>query len=345
MKHIELLSLLCKNRNLIDEAYKEKKLSFAPSNLVESGIFVKIGNYYYLNEIYLNFVNTILARADVNIVFEDYEKELKRVIEYKKEYEATNKEFYLESIFNMVNKIYQNMENRDKLILSLIVSFERDNISDIDILINEAKRILKEIEELISSNKNIVRVLEELKVLKIEEFIKDILVEVVRLNKNIDSYLKRLREFIIQTEKKREFNKKLNKIADLILKEDARIDEFLRNKDFVYKQKIIAVADIFEVDRVKEIVGKVFVKKPIKKTKIKRPIKEVIHLIDLKSLIDKLEKSEDIFETILSHIEKKDKELINESVRVFVYILNHYDRKVVYMDEFNKYNVRIVKWK
>jgi hypothetical protein len=42
---------------------------------------------------------------------------------------------------------------------------------------------------------------------------------------------------------------------------------------------------------------------------------------------------------------KVDKELLNESVRVFVYILNQYDKEVVYTKDYNEYNVRVVKWK
>jgi len=36
-------------------------------------------------------------------------------------------------MYKLVNKIFQGMQNRDKMILSLILGFERDNISDIDI--------------------------------------------------------------------------------------------------------------------------------------------------------------------------------------------------------------------
>jgi len=345
MKHIELLNLLCKQRKILDEAYKQKKLISVPKELVEIGLFIKIDEYYYLNEIYLNFINTLLNRSEIDFVFEDFEKELKRLIEYKNEYFATKNSFYLDGLYNLSNKIFQGMKNRDKMILGLIVSFERDNIREIDILIKETTRILGEIENLIDINKKIANEFDTLKETALKEFIKDILVEVVTLNRNIEKYLNRLKEFIIQTEKKRIFNKKLQKIANLILKEDARIEDFLKNKDFVVKEKIISVPDIIDMEIVKRAVGKLFIKKEIKKVEIKKPIEEVVRLIDVKKLIEKLPGSIDVFKSVLDYIEKKDKKFMVESVRVFVYVLNHYDKNIIYTDKFNEFNVRICKWK
>ncbi|WP_457565124.1 hypothetical protein, partial [Caminibacter sp.] len=79
MRHIELLNLLCRYRKIIDEAYKHKKIISAPKELVQIGLFSKIGNFYYINEIYLNFVDTLLARADFSYVAEDFEKEIKKL--------------------------------------------------------------------------------------------------------------------------------------------------------------------------------------------------------------------------------------------------------------------------
>jgi hypothetical protein len=47
MKHIELLNLICRNRKIIDEAYKQKKLFSVPNELVEIGLFNKIGGKIY----------------------------------------------------------------------------------------------------------------------------------------------------------------------------------------------------------------------------------------------------------------------------------------------------------
>ena len=345
MRHIELLNLLCRHRKILDEAYKQKKLISVPKEFVEIGLFIKIDEYYYLNEIYLNFINTLLSRSEINFVFEDFEKELKRLIEYKNEYFSTKNSFYLDGIYNLANKVFQGMINRDKMILGLIVSFERDNISEIDILIKEATRILNEIESLIDINKKITDEFDLLIKTPLKEFIKDILVEIVNLNRNIEKYLNRLKEFIIQTEKKRIFNKKLQNIANMILKEDVKIDEFLQNKDFIVKEKIISVPDVIDIEIAKKAVGKLFIKKEIKKVEIKRPIEEIVKLIDIKKLITKLPGSEDIFKTVLDYIEKKDKNFIAESVRVFVYVLNHYDKNIIYTDDFNEFNIRICKWK
>jgi hypothetical protein len=179
------------------------------------------------------------------------------------------------------------------------------------------------------------------------EFIKDVLLDVIYLNQNIDSYLKRLREFISQTERKRRFNQKLFKIAHLILNEDNKIDDFLITKRFVFKQKIEPVADsaYIEYERVKKIIGKFSKEKKIKESQVKRELQEVINLIDLKGLLKYIQGSEDIFRSIIKYVGKIDKELLNESVRVFVYIINHYDKNLFYTKEYNEYNVRIVKWK
>jgi len=345
MKHIELLNLLCRYKKIIDAGYKEKKLISVPKELVEVGIFNKIDNYYYINDLYLDFVNTLLARSDISYVFEDYEKELKRLIEYKEEYKVTKNSFYIDGMYKLVNKIFQGMQNRDKMILSLILGFERDNISDIDILIKEAKRILEEIESLIDSNAKIVDVFEEVKNTPLKEFIKDILVAVVKLNRNIEKYLIRLKEFIIQTEKKRQFNKKLYKIADMILKEDKKIDDFLVTKNFVFKEKIVVIPDVVDYELVKRIIGRVSVKKEAKKTLPKKPIEEVIELIDIKKLVSNLDGSEDLFKSIINYIDKKNDKLLSESIRVFVYVLNHYDKNIIYTKNYNEFNVRICKWK
>ena len=118
MKHIELLNLICKHKKIFDEAYKNKKIISAPKELVQTGLFIKIDEYYYLNEIYINFANTLLARSEIDFIFEDFEKELKRVIEYKNEYFVTKNGFYLDFLYNLSNRIFQGMKNKIKKILN-----------------------------------------------------------------------------------------------------------------------------------------------------------------------------------------------------------------------------------
>jgi hypothetical protein len=348
MKHIELLNLLCRHRKLLDEAYKQKKLISVPKELVEIGLFNKVGGYYYLNEIYFTFVDTLLARADFSYIAEDFEKEVKKLIELKEEYKINKTSYVRDLIYKLLNKIYQGMKNRDKRLLGLIEKLENDEMSELEFLIKEAKNILIDVEEIMQKNETIVNVFEGfLEFGEFREFIKDIMIDVIHLNQNIDSYLKRLREFITQTEKKRRFNQKLYKIAHMIINEDNKIDNFLVSKRFVFKQKIEFVPDsaYIEYERIKNIVGKFTKVKKIKESQVKRDLKEVIALIDLKGLIKYVEESEDLFKSIIEYVGKIDKKLLNESVRVFVYILNHYDKKLIYTNEYNEFNIRVVKWK
>lgn len=347
MKHIELLNLLCRYRKILDEAYKQKRLISVPNELLKIGLFSKIGGYYYINEVYLNFVDTLLARADFSYIAEDFEEEVKKLISLKEEYKLKHSNILYELIVRLINKIYQGMLNRDKRVKALIENLENDSESELDFLIKEAKSILDRITEIMEKNEKIYFVFETfLEFDEFNEFIKDILFELVILNQNIDSYLKRLQEFISQTEKKRRFNQKLFKLAIDIINENKKIDDFLLTKKFVYKQKISPLPDLNYINssKIKKIIGEIKKEKKIKKTQIKT-FEEVINLIDIKNLLKYIKESEDIFKSIIEYVGEIDKELLNESVRVFVYILNHYDKNLEYTKEYNEYNVKVVKWK
>ncbi|MEO1923529.1 MAG: hypothetical protein ABGX25_03295 [Nautiliaceae bacterium] len=348
MKHIELLTLLCRHKKLLDEAYKQKKLISAPKELIEIGLFNKVGGYYYLNEIYFNFVDTLLARADFSYIAEDFDREIKKLLELKEEFRINKTAVLKDLIFSLLNKIYQGMKNRDKRILALVEKLENDEMSELEFLVKEGKNILKNVEEIMNKNALIINTFEGFKEFgDFREFVKDMMIDVIHLNQNIDAYLKRLREFISQTERKRRFNQKLYKTAFMILNEDGKIDEFLVTKRFVIKQKFEYVPDSAYIDyeKAKRIIGKFTKEKKIKKSEVKRDLKEVIALIDIKNLLKYVKKSEDVFKSIIEYVGNVDKNLLNESVRVFVYILNHYDKELVYTEEYNEFNVRVVKWK
>ena len=347
MKHIELLNLLCRHRKLLDEAYKNKKLISAPKELVEVGLFSQIGGYYYLNEIYLNFIDTLLARADFSYIAEDFEEELKKVASLKEEYTLKHSRPIYELTLKLLNKIYQGMVNRDKRVKALIENLENDSDSELDFLIREAKNILVRITEIMEKNEKTYMIFESfLEFEEFDNFIKDVLFEMISLNQNIDSYLKRLQEFISQTEKKRKFNQKLFKLANDILNEESSVDNFLMIKRFVYKQKILPFVDTTYLDasKIRKIVGELKKERVSKRSEVKT-FEEVINLIDIKKLLKTIEGSEDIFKTIIEYVGNVDRELLNESVRVFVYILNHHDKNLEYKKEYNEFNVRIVKWK
>jgi len=317
------------------------------NELVNIGLFSKVGGYYYLNEVYLNFVDTLLARADFSYIAEDFEEEVKKLLSLKEEYKLKSSKVIYELIIKLFNKIYQGMINRDKRVKALIENLENDSESELDFLISEAKNILARITEIMDKNEKIYLVFEGfLEFNEFSDFIKDILFELVLLNQNIDSYLKRLQEFIAQTEKKRRFNQKLFKLAADILNEKAEIDNFLMTKKFVYKQKIRYFPDSAYIDfsKIKKIIGEIKKEKVIKKSEVKT-FEEVINLIDIKKLIKYIDGSEDIFKSIIEYVGEIDRELLNESVRVFVYILNHFDKNLEYTKEYNQFNVKVVRWK
>ena len=273
MKHIELLNLLCRHRKILDEAYRQKKLLSIPSELEEIGLFSKVGGYYYLNEIYFNFIDTLLSRADFSYIAEDFDKELKKLLELKEEYKLNKSNYLRDLIFKLLNKIYQGMKNRDKRLLGLIEKLENDEVSELEFLIKEAKSILGDVEEIMVKNEQIVKTFEDfLEFGDFKGFIKDVLIDIIHLNQNIDSYLKRLREFISQTEKKRRFNQKLFKIAHMILNEESEIDNFLITKRFVFKQKIEFVPDSAYIDyeKAKKVIGKFTKPRKIKESHVKR---------------------------------------------------------------------------
>jgi len=350
VKHLELLNLLCRHRRVIDEAYKDphRRVEMVPPQLLEVGLFLKIGEYYYLNELYINFIDTLLARADLSYIATDFEKELNRLNQLKEEYQFRRRPFTQRLIFQLLNQIYQGMKNRDRRLGGLIENLERDQFSDLEFLLKEARKILEGIGEVMERDREIVAIFEEfMDFPEFREFIKDIFLDLLHLNRNIDGYLKRLREFISQTEKKRRFNRKLFKTAQMILNEDSRVEEFLTKKMFRIQKKMEYVPDIAYINynRVKRIVGSLTRPRKVKKTTVKRELEEVISLIDLKTLLTKVQGSSDIFKSVVEHIGKIDRELLNESVRVFVYLLNHYDKELIYTPHYNEFNVRIVQWK
>jgi len=149
MKHIEILKLICKYKELIDRAYKEKRVFNIPYELYEIGLFNKIGEYYYLNESYKNFVDTLLSRADYSYIAQDFEKEIKRLANLIEDYKTKKDNFTKDLIFEIVKNIFDGMKNRDKRVLALIEKLEGDKISDLEILIKEAKKILSDIEDVI----------------------------------------------------------------------------------------------------------------------------------------------------------------------------------------------------
>ncbi|MFT7004530.1 MAG: hypothetical protein ACJAWW_001893 [Sulfurimonas sp.] len=363
MKHIELLKLVHENRELIDRAYRQEFIQNIDPQLVDSTLFVKINDRYKLNKNYLNFVDSVLQRVDYSIIFGDYEREYKELVKNKNRYQESSNEFYKSAIIRLIEDIYQKFNNRDREIQILLLRLENDTSLDIDILILNAGDILEKVDELISANEKIGAFFREgLRGVDvdIDELLQSISVDILKFIQNIDSYIKQINQFIVQTKKRRFQNKQTIKLSNMILDEDVNtLEEHLRlHYKTLYhtinrsqKNKIYAFADEQDVKKLSKELKSMFadidVSKPKKESCIKLQAKEKLEIIDVEMLIKDLEdkKSDDIFIFIKSHreLEKyKDNELINEAFKLYLQIIT--DEKVLFDRNFNEYGIKVAKW-
>jgi len=157
MNHIDLLNLICKNKEIINEAYLNTHLSVVKDELVRNGLFFKTAKGYRLNKSYVDFINLLLQRVDYSVVFGDYEKEHKELIYAKNRFLDTKNGHFKTQIIQLIEDIHIKFINRDNEIKAMLLKMEHENSLDIDILIEEANRINKKINELIIANEKIHR--------------------------------------------------------------------------------------------------------------------------------------------------------------------------------------------
>jgi hypothetical protein len=189
-------------------------------------------------------------------------------------------------------------------------------------------------------------------------FLEMISFAIFELNNNIkEKHLKRLEEFISQTKREREFDKKVMKTITAILNEKEEIDEFLKKyMIFPYKENIVCYPqeEEIETEKVKKILGSEYVKKEEKQTLIefnKNKNKEHIVIINSNKIKEYIQnkKSEDIFTDIYYYIKEnynvKDEEIFGESLGEFIHFLNKFGNKnVFFTNKANKFGIRIAKW-
>ena len=108
--HLELISILNRHKETLDKAYKGRMPEEIDQDLIETGIFLKIGHSVFLNDAYKNFIDTLLKNAEYETIFGSYEKESKRLIYYKKRYLQTKERTYLIKIKKGIAEIYSKLK-------------------------------------------------------------------------------------------------------------------------------------------------------------------------------------------------------------------------------------------
>jgi len=363
LKHLELVNLVNDNKDLIDRAYREGRVQNVDEVLADSTLFVKISGSYKLNKNYLNFVDSVLQRVDYSIIFGDYEKEYKELVKNKNRFLENANEHYKKQILDLIENLFFKFFNRDREIQVLLLRVEHDTSLDIDILIQNANDILEKIDELIEANTKIGQLFRvDLKELddEIDTLLSSISVDILRYIQNIDTYIKQISQFLIQTKNRRLQNKKLTKLANLILEEKTlELDEYLSvHKKHLFhtivknqKNKIVTYPsdrDIYKINKAVKVVLDGFeVKKKLKTSLMKPQQKQKLDIINIDNILKDLSdaKCEDIFVFIHEHKELsmyEDYKLKEEAFKLFLQITTH--ERLHFKDEFNEFGIKVAKW-
>ncbi len=363
MKHIELIKLIYENRDILDSAYRQEHIASVKSELLDINLFIKINDSYKLNQNYLNFVDSLLSRVDYSIIFGDYEKEYKELVKLKKRYSENGDDYYMERIIDLVQKLYHKFKNRDLEIKSLIIKLESETSLDIDILLENANDTLDKIYELIDANKKIGHFFRETLrgvSFELDTILQSISVEMLMFVNNIDTYIKQIKHFIVQTKNRRLQNRLFMSVAnDIVDEKTQKLEEVLSNnsKYFYFsvsvsqKNTIKYLADDVDILRLKKPLQSLFenmsVKKAINTSSIKPQKIEKLNIVNTQNIIDELDsqKTDDVFVFIKEHKELsifKDKELIEESFKIYLHI--SVDKRLRFMSEFNEFGVKVASW-
>ena len=363
MKHIELIKLIYDNRDILDSAYKKEQINSVSSELVDINLFIKINDSYKLNQNYLNFVDSLLSRVDYSIIFGDYEKEYKELVKLKKRYGESGDDYYIQRILDLTQNLYNKFKNRDLEIKSLIIKLESETSLDIDILIENANDTLDKIYELIDANKKIGLFFRQTLrglTLELDTLLQSISVDMLEFVNNIDTYIKQIKHFIVQTKNRRLQNRRFMSVAnDIIDEKTQNLEEFLKNNtqhlyfsvNVSQKNTIKFMADDSDILRLKKHLESLFenmsVKKAVNEKAIKPQKVEKLNIVNTQNIIDDLDKnkSDDVFKTIKEHNELsiyKDKELVEEAFKIYLHL--SVDKRLSFMDKFNEFGIKVASW-
>ena len=347
MTHIELLNLLTKNKDIIDQAYRDGYIDSVSDELFDSTLFTKSSKGYELNRSYISFVNTILDRVDYSIVFGDYEKEHSLLIKSKIKYQETKKEYYKNDILNRIDEIFFKFLNRDREIKALLYKLENEVSLDIDIIIENANSILVQIIELIDANEKISKTFNELKIIdkEFKEFISNLDEDLYRFIKNINIYIEILNKFIVQTKQKRKQNRLFLKLSNDILDEkDEYLNEYLKINSptlhtlkYKHKKDILLVCE--DNKKLKKAIKNLDLFKPLQKlapTIINIPKPEKLEIIELDEILLSLKNGcDDLYIFLFDKVGK-------DAFRVYLSLLEY--ENIEFCDEFNEYGIKKVRW-
>ncbi|WP_294966698.1 hypothetical protein [Sulfurimonas sp.] len=371
MKHIELIELIYKHRDLIDDAFKGEKIKHLPSELIDDvAVFQKVAKQYELSDSYTQFANAMLKRVDANYTFGDYNEEIKLLMKRKSDFLISGEKEILQRIKELVRILYKKIEQRDILINARVNDIVNDNELSIELIIKDARDVNERIEELIEAHAENIKVLgKELRGLdeELDEMLVDIGLDMLPFSENIHLYIKRLSDFILRTEKRKLQNKKISSLFNKISKEaDYELKALLLSNHQIYMHTVKER----KTGLVKHVPSKMELKKTsflnllsctlkIKKTErraiVDRPY-QVSKTSELKAIRLELiqqdalrDKPQDLYSYILGHAEldkfKEDKLDKSYAFKVYLTVVQNNRENIVLMDEkYNNNNIKVAKW-
>ena len=239
MRHMELIELIYKHRDLINKAFSGEPIQEIPRELINDvAIFQKVAKQYELSDSYVQFANTMLKRVDANYTFGDYNEEIKLLMKQKNDYLESNEKIILARMEKLVRTLYKKIQQRDILISARINDIVNDNELSIELIVKDAKEIDERITELVVAHTENLKVLgKELRGLddKFDEVLVDIGLDMLPFTENIHTYNKRLSDFILRTKKRKIQNKKLFALSNKIIKEsDHQLKSLLLSNPKLY---------------------------------------------------------------------------------------------------------------
>jgi len=371
MKHLQLIKLIYNNRHIIDAAFKGEEIQELPPELVDdAAIFQKVAKRYELSDSYVQFANAMLKRVDANYTFGDYNEEIKLLVRHKSDYLESGDKNILQRIKDLARTLYKKIEQRDILINARINDIVNDNELSIDLIIKDAMDVDERISELIDAHHENIKILgSELRGLdeSLDEILVDIGLDMLPFTENIHGYNKRLSDFILRTEKRKEQNKKLSAISNKIMNErDDEIKSLLLSNHQLYLHTIKEVksGNVKHIPSQVELKKSSFVDLLYKSLKLEKTARNAtvyspyttseqveVKAIRLTIIQDDIEKNRpsDVYEYILEHPEitkfKEDNLDIIYGFKAYLTIVQNNREEIELIDKkFNEKNIKVAKW-
>ena len=370
MKHIELIELLYKHREIIDKAFLGEKVESLPRELIDdAAIFQKVAKEYELGDSYIQFANAMLKRVDANYTFGDYSEEIKLLAKQKSDYLETKEKRILYRIKELARTLYKKIEQRDILINARINDILHDNDLSIELIIKDATDVDNRISDLIQAHTQNLKILgSELRGLddELDTMLIDIMLDLLPFAENIHIYNKRLSDFILKTEKRKEQNKKLASLSNKIIKEqDNRLEALLlsNTRSYHHTLKERKTTSIKYLASLSELHKSSFIDALSKVLLIHKVERKSTHTkpylasqsIELKAInLEKIQndikemKPEDLYRFILGHheIKKFAEDGLEEiyAFKTYLTIVQNNRERIVLQKDFNQTNIRVARW-